>query len=231
MLATRGFFDRNPEYIEKVVLIQICIGKSSDPDIKRSLEMSPEEKGVGGKLFKSVIEHDSDNWITKCFEYINNAWESNQETSTVFNLAPENSVLITKPPKSIYLSSRFQNLQQYIQSLYNGVLNIGLIAENGAYVRVNGSWYNIVEELDWMKEVVKDLFDEKVERLPGSYYKIADSMIRFHTENADDQDRVPTVIGEAITHINTLFDDRDIHAYVHKDIVFVQQNGASLSRR
>ncbi|CAI5032091.1 CGH_1_HP_G0103060.mRNA.1.CDS.1 [Saccharomyces cerevisiae] len=159
------------------------------------------------KLFKSVIEHDSDNWITKCFEYINNAWESNQETSTVFNLAPEKFCADYKASKSIYLSSRFQNLQLYVLSsftkntfegLYNGVLNIGLIAENGAYVRVNGSWYNIVEELDWMKEVAK-IFDEKVERLPGSYYKIADSMIRFHTENAEDQDRVPTVIGEAIT--------------------------------
>ena len=44
-----------------------------------------------------------------------------------------------------------------------------------------------------------------------------------------DQDRVPTVIGEAITHINTLFDDKDIHAYLHKDIVFVQQTGLALA--
>ncbi|AJS79165.1 Tps3p [Saccharomyces cerevisiae YJM1208] len=358
MLAYERFLIENPEYIEKVVLIQICIGKSSDPEyerqimvvvdrinslssnisisqpvvflhqdldfaqylalnceadvflvdalregmnltchefivssfeknaplllseftgsssvlkegavlinpwdinhvaqsIKRSLEMSPEEKRRRWKkLFKSVIEHDSDNWITKCFEYINNAWESNQETSTVFNLAPEKFCAdykaskkhlfifkISEPPTSrmlsllselssnniVYVLSSFT--KNTFEGLYNGVLNIGLIAENGAYVRVNGSWYNIVEELDWMKEVAK-IFDEKVERLPGSYYKIADSMIRFHTENAEDQDRVPTVIGEAITHINTLFDDRDIHAYVHKDIVFVQQTGLALA--
>lgn len=81
--------------------------------IKRSLEMSPEEKRRRWKkLFKSVIEHDSDNWITKCFEYINNAWESNQETSTVFNLAPEKFCADYKASKSIYLSSRFQNLQR-----------------------------------------------------------------------------------------------------------------------
>ncbi|CAI1653343.1 hypothetical protein SEUBUCD646_0M03970 [Saccharomyces eubayanus] len=358
MLAYERFLKENPEYIEKVVLIQICIGKSSDPEyerqimvvvdrinslssnisisqpvvflhqeldfaqylalnceadaflvnalregmnltchefivssfeknaplllseftgsssvlkegailinpwdinlvaqsIKRSLEMSPEEKRRRWKkLFKSVIEHDSDNWITKCCEYVNNAWESNQETSTVFNLAPEKFCSdyraskkhlfifkISEPPTSrilsllselssnniVYVLSSFT--KNTSEGLYNGVLNIGLIAENGAYVRVNGSWYNIVEELDWMQEVAK-IFDEKVERLPGSYYKIADSMIRFHTENAEDQDRVPTVIGEAITHINTLFDDKDIHAYVHKNIVFVQQTGLALA--
>ncbi|CAI4049081.1 hypothetical protein N7582_004562 [Saccharomyces uvarum] len=358
MLAYERFLKENPEYIEKVVLIQICIGKSSDPEyerqimvvvdrinslssnisisqpvvflhqeldfaqylalnceadaflvnalregmnltchefivssfeknaplllseftgsssvlkegailinpwdinhvaqsIKRSLEMSPEEKRRRWKkLFKCVIEHDSDNWITKCCEYVSNAWESNQETSTVFNLAPEKFCSdyraskkhlfifkISEPPTSrilsllselssnniVYVLSSFT--KNTFEGLYNGVLNIGLIAENGAYVRVNGSWYNIVEELDWMQEVAK-IFDEKVERLPGSYYKIADSMIRFHTENAEDQDRVPTVIGEAITHINTLFDDKDIHAYVHKNIVFVQQTGLALA--
>ena len=68
----------------------------------------------------------------------------------------------------VYVLSSFT--KNTFEGLYNGVLNIGLIAENGAYVRVNGSWYNIVEELDWMKEVAK-IFDEKVERLPGSYYK------------------------------------------------------------
>lgn len=44
----------------------------------------------------------------------------------------------------------------------------------------------------------------------------------------DGIDRVSSVVGEAITHVNTLFIDRGIHAYIHKNIVFVQQVGLAL---
>lgn len=37
MLAYERFLIENPEYIEKVVLIQICIGKSSDPEYERQI--------------------------------------------------------------------------------------------------------------------------------------------------------------------------------------------------
>ena len=86
----------------------------------------------------------------------------------------------------------------------------------------------IVDQVDWRNDVAK-ILEDKVERLPGSYYKINESMIKFHTENAEDQDRVASVIGDAITHINTVFDHRGIHAYVYKNVVSVQQVGLSLS--
>ncbi|CCD24859.1 trehalose 6-phosphate synthase/phosphatase complex subunit NDAI_0E00430 [Naumovozyma dairenensis CBS 421] len=357
MLAFERFLKENPEYIEKVVLLQICIGKSSDSElerqimmvvdrinslssnisisqpvvflhqdlefvqylalsceadmflvnslregmnltchefivsseeknaplllseftgsasvvkgallinpwdirhsancIKQGLEMSKEEKRRHWKkMMKSVIENDSDNWILSSLQNIHNAWEFNQERSTVFNLAYDTLYTdykksekhmfifkISEPPTPrmlsilndlsskniVFIMNSFSKVT--LESLYNRVLNIGLIAENGAYVRLNGSWYNIVQQVDWKSEVVK-IFDDKVERLPGSYYKVADSMIRFHTENAEDQERVASVIGDAITHINTLFDERGIHAYVHKNIVFVQETGLSLA--
>lgn len=222
--------------------------------IKEGLEMSREEKKRNWKkMVKSVINNDSDNWLVTCLQNINSAWEFNKERSTVFNLSYETFATeyndtskrmfifkISEPPTSrmisvlndlaskniVYIINSFSKTVN--DSLYNRVNNIGLIAENGAYVKLNGDWYNIVEEVNWRSEVVK-ILDDKVERLPGSYYKIADSMIRFHTENADDQERVSSVIGEAITHINTLFEDAGIHAYLHKNIVFVQQTGLSLN--
>lgn len=222
--------------------------------IKFGLLMSPEERRRNWKkLMKSVINHDSDNWIMTSLQTINNSWEFNQERTTVFNLSYDTLYgdyksskkhlfifKISEPPTprvlSILNEISAKNIvfvmnsfsKATLESLYTRVNNIGLIAENGAYIRLNNSWYNIVEQVDWKTEVVK-ILDDKVERLPGSYYKIADSMIRFHTENAEDQERVAGVVGEAITHINTLFDERDIHAYVHKNIVFVQQTGLSLS--
>lgn len=222
--------------------------------IKRALEMSSEERRrYWKKMVKSVINNDSDNWIITSLQDINSSWEFNKERSTVFNLSYKQILSdygiskkhmfifkISEPPTSrmlsilndlsskniVYVMNSFSKTT--LESLYSRVLNLGLIAENGAYVRLNGSWYNIVEQVDWKSEVVK-ILDDKVERLPGSYYKVADSMIRFHTENAEDRDRVAGVVGEATTHINTLFGEKGIHAYLHKNIVFVQETGLSLT--
>ncbi|CCE64555.1 hypothetical protein TPHA_0I00490 [Tetrapisispora phaffii CBS 4417] len=228
--------------------------KKVSENIKRALEMSFEEKRrAWKKIMKSIIKNDSDNWITTISKNIKNSWEFNEEISRVFYVSTDevfNDYLaakkhlfilkISEPPSArmisilndltthniVYILANFSKTT--LESLYSRVTNIGLIAENGAYVRLSKMWYNIVEEVDWMTEVVK-ILDDKVERLPGSYYKIAESMVRFHTENAEDKNRVAGVVGEAITHINTLFSERGIHAYIHKDIMFVQQFGLSLS--
>lgn len=226
--------------------------ESVSQSIKIALEMPAEEKRLRWKkMVKSVINNDSDNWVDTSLQDINNSWEFNMERSTVFNLSVDQILSdykeskkhlfifkISEPPtyrmisilndlsakNIVYVMNSFSKTT--LESLYSRVLNLGLIAENGAYVRLNNVWYNIVEQVDWKSEVVK-ILDDKVERLPGSYYKIADSMIRFHTENAEDKDRVAAVVGEAITHINTLFDEKGIHAYLHKNIVFVQEQGLS----
>ncbi|CCF57815.1 hypothetical protein KAFR_0D01680 [Kazachstania africana CBS 2517] len=222
--------------------------------IKLGLEMPTDVKKRNWKrLMKSVINNDSDNWILSSLQSIYTSWEFNKERSTVFSLSHKKLYSdlketkkhlfifkISEPPTPRVISTlndlSSQNIvfvlnsfsKTTLETLYGRVTNLNLIAENGAYIRLNGSWHNIVEEVRWKSEVVK-ILDDKVERLPGSYYKIADSMIRFHTENAEDQDRVSGVVGEAITHINTLFNDKGIHAYFHKNIVFVQQKGLALS--
>lgn len=127
----------------------------------------------------------------------------------------------------IYIMSSFSKTN--LEILYNRVSNVGFLAENGAYLKlVNGSWYNMVDNTEWKSEVIK-VFDDKVERLPGSYYKIYDSMIVFHTENAEDKERTSSVIGETLTHINTVFNESNIHAFVtSNNVMCVQQSGLSL---
>lgn len=222
--------------------------------IKRGLEMPYAERRRHWKsLMKSVITNDSDRWIKNSIQDINMAWENNQERLTILNLSYDTIYeeikqsdkrlfifKISEPPTARTLSILNEltndnivyvmnsHSKSTLERLYARVSNIGLIAENGAYVRIDSKWYNIVEEVNWKSEVIK-ILDAKIERLPGSYYKMAESMIRFHTENAEDKDRVSSVIGEAITHINTLFDEKNVHAYLHKNILFVQQNGLSLS--
>ncbi|GAV51140.1 hypothetical protein ZYGR_0AD03230 [Zygosaccharomyces rouxii] len=222
--------------------------------IKKALEMPLYQKRQNWKkMVKSIIENDSDNWITTSLQEINFAWEFNKERSTVLKLLPDQIkkdyqaskkhiffFKISEPPTPKTLSTLHDLASKHyvyvlnsfskatLENLYNRVPGLGLMAENGAYVKVNGLWYTIADETDWIDDVVK-ILDDKMERLPGSYYKISDSMVRFHTENAEDRDRVVGVVGEAITHINTIFDGRGIHAYIHKNIMFVQQLNLSLS--
>ncbi|SCW01713.1 LAFE_0E05622g1_1 [Lachancea fermentati] len=221
--------------------------------IKIALELPKEEKRRRWKkMFKSIMNNDSDNWIESSLSSIQNSWEFNHERSTVFNLSYEQLyssfvaskkrvfiLKISEPPTSrtlsiltelttnniVYIINSFS--RNMLERLYSRTPHVGLIAENGAYVRLNGHWFNIVEDVSWKNDIIK-VIEDKVERLPGSYYKTGESMIRFHTENAEDQDRVSSVVGEAITHVNTLFGDRGIHAYLHKNIVFVQQIGLAM---
>ncbi|CCK72125.1 trehalose 6-phosphate synthase/phosphatase complex subunit KNAG_0J00420 [Huiozyma naganishii CBS 8797] len=223
--------------------------------IKVCLEASPVKKKYRWKkMMKSIISNDSESWIKLNFQNIYSTWEYTQERTTVAKFSYENLLRdynktskqfflfkVSQPPTShmikvlgdlaskniVYVINSFS--KSIMEILYNRVPNLGLIAENGAYVKVDGQkWHNMVDQIDWKNEAVK-IFDDKVERLPGSYYKISESMIRFHTENAEDQDRVASVVGDAIAHINTVFSESDIHAYVHNNVVYVQQMGLSLT--
>lgn len=224
--------------------------------IKFALEMGAEEKRRKWKrMMKQIIINDSDNWIISMIKAINASWELNKQSSTLFKLNyPEvyssytscktrNKLFILKisqPPNGevlkmlndlcvhneVYVLNSFDKAT--IERYYARVNNLNLIAENGAFVRIHGYWYTMMNDCSWTREVLP-LLQSKLERLPGSYIKSGESMFRVHTENAEDPERVNDVVGDLILHINTLFGSRKgIHAYFHKNIVFVQQYGLSL---
>lgn len=220
-------------------------------------DMSPKLKRFNWKqMMRDVINNDSESWLDRNLSNINSSWEHIQERTTVNKFSFDSLVKdymnthkhfflfkISSPPTShmlsilndlsnanknniVYIMNSFS--KSTLDTLYNRVSNVGLIAENGAYIKLlNGAWYNIVDNTEWKSEVIK-IFDDKVERLPGSYYKIYDSMVVFHTENAEDKDRTPSVIGEAMTHINTVFNESNVHAFAQNNVVYVQQTGLSV---
>lgn len=229
--------------------------KQVSETIKKGLELSTVEKYSNWKLLlKKIIINDSDNWIKINLRAINISWKSIRERSTVFKLnlnqlnddfkkSEKRFILLkmSEPPSSrtililnelmlkkkniVFIMNSFS--KSVLEILYNRLPYVGLLAENGAYVRLNNTWYSMVDKIEWKSEVIK-IFDDKMERLPGSYYKISDSLIAFHAENADDKDRVSNTIGDAMTNINTMYNEKNIHAYVHNDVLYVQQNGLSI---
>lgn len=239
-----GAFLINPWDIKKV-----------SESIDAALSLTTLERRTNWKkLLRTIIECDSNNWIKKNLGSIDTAWESNKERSILFKLdvqtlksnylASGKRLFILKLgspplPRTITvlneLASQKGNIVFVINSfsktvldvLYNRAPQVNLMAENGAYVKLDDTWYSMVDQIDWKAEVIK-IFKDKKERLPGSYYKICDSLVKFHTENALDRDRVKSTIGDIIININTMFQDMEVHAYLHNDVIYVQQSGLSL---
>lgn len=119
--------------------------------------------------------------------------------------------------------------------LYRVCPNLGLIAENGGYIRLVGakSWILICDDDElklWMPQV-KELIESKVVRLPGLRIEVEDCTIRFHPGRAyhEDRRRALDVMGDCIQHINDVFQAlRGIHATLIRNVVIVQQHQLTL---
>lgn len=122
-----------------------------------------------------------------------------------------------------------------LDRLYRRYPNLGLIAENGGYIKLIGSscWVSIVDEaesLSWMPQATL-LIQSKVERLPGSFCHIEDCSITFHAGKSfiDNHERSLDAMGDCIEHINVLFQEQDgIHATLIRNMVVVQQDQLAL---
>jgi trehalose 6-phosphate synthase/phosphatase len=119
--------------------------------------------------------------------------------------------------------------------LYKRFPNIGLIAENGGYIKLVGSkrWLSIVDENEiksWMPQLIQ-LIQSKVERLPGSYCEVGDCTVRFHPGSALTENKVRAMdaMGDCIQHINEVFLKSDgVHCALVKNVVVVQKDQLAL---
>ncbi|CUM67023.1 uncharacterized protein PRCAT00004711001 [Priceomyces carsonii] len=143
------------------------------------------------------------------------------------------SDLLSDPKNHIYIVSVLKRSD--LERIYRRAPNLGLIAENGGYIKLVGSskWISIVDESElnsWMSQAIQ-LIESKVERLPGSFCEIEDCTVRFHAGSSfiDDRERSLDAMGDCIQHINELFQEKDgVHATLIKNLVVVQQNQLAL---
>ncbi|KAG7664828.1 TPS3 [[Candida] subhashii] len=149
--------------------------------------------------------------------------------------------LVENPDTYVYLVSFCD--RNDLDIMFKRYPNVGLIAENGSYIKLIGSkeWISIVDESElksWMPQVAQ-LIQSKVERLPGSFCEIQDSTIRFHAGRSfvEDRQRSLDAMGDLIQHINTLYEsDEDgvggsgagLHATLVRNSVIVQKNQINL---
>ncbi|ODV95609.1 hypothetical protein PACTADRAFT_50304 [Pachysolen tannophilus NRRL Y-2460] len=146
------------------------------------------------------------------------------DTNRIFKILNN---LTSDPMNAVYVMSYYK--RDNLLSKYRRVPNLGLISENGGYIKLDNSnyWISIIDEkkeLKWMPSVI-ELSNSIVERLPGSYIEIEDCTIRFHTENVkkEDYEHKIALIGDLMTHINDLFQNENVHATLVDEIVIIQE--------
>lgn len=110
--------------------------------------------------------------------------------------------------------------------LFRLVPNIGLIAENGCFIKYPGksSWIEFADRkkaATW-KQSVRNILQYYLERTPGSEIEDRSCSLIFHFGNADDFAMAERQASDWTAHINESCEDQHVHATQLEDCVVVE---------
>lgn len=139
--------------------------------------------------------------------------------------------LMTDPKNIVYVMSgrKPEELENHFRTLPK----VGLIAENGCFVREYGhdnlDWtpFVDVEHVAEWKAQVRSILEYYQERLEGSYLEERHCSILFRYEKSSDQEAATRNAGEIADQINGACQSMKIHAVPIKEAVLVEQEGFS----
>ncbi|RYP76883.1 hypothetical protein DL771_001436 [Monosporascus sp. 5C6A] len=122
--------------------------------------------------------------------------------------------LVEDPRNTIYVMSGRR--PEELERLFRLVPNLGLIAENGSFVRKCGqnSWIYLAdrEKVAAFKDSVKTILQYYLERTPGSEIEERSCSLIFHYKNADDFERAQRQASDWTGHINESCEEQRVHA-------------------
>lgn len=132
---------------------------------------------------------------------------------------------LTEDPKNIvYVMSA--RMPEEMDRLFRRVPNLGLIAENGCFVRHRSAaeWLEMCddEETRNWKEGLTDMLNYFRERTEGSWIEERHCSIVFHHERAEDQQTAERQAAECATHINDTCAEQHVHAVAIDGAVTVE---------
>ncbi|GAP87309.2 putative glycosyltransferase family 20 protein [Rosellinia necatrix] len=113
-----------------------------------------------------------------------------------------------------------------LDRLFRLVPNLGLIAENGCFIRYPGesSWVEFADrrKVAVWKQSVRNIFQYYLERTPGSEIEDRNCSLIFHFKNAEDFAMAERQAGDWTAHINESCEDQHVHATQLGDCVVVE---------
>lgn len=114
-----------------------------------------------------------------------------------------------------------------LELIFGRVPGVGLIAENGCFVREFGGtdeWTEFADEektKTW-KESVKGILQYYQERVEGSWVEERHCSLIFHYEKADEYESANRQAGDCANHINDACENQRVRAIPTKDTVIIE---------
>jgi trehalose 6-phosphate synthase complex regulatory subunit len=103
-----------------------------------------------------------------------------------------------------------------LDRLFRRVPNLGLIAENGCFLKDCGSdsWTEMsdADQISSWKESVKSIMTYYLERTPGATIEERRCSLIFHYKSADDYDSAARQASDCASHVNDACEEQRVHA-------------------
>ncbi|RKF73645.1 putative alpha,alpha-trehalose-phosphate synthase 106 kDa subunit [Golovinomyces cichoracearum] len=113
-----------------------------------------------------------------------------------------------------------------LDQLFKHNPNIGLIAENGCYIKMfcSSTWIEEAdpEEIREWKESVQGTIQYFSERMPGSWIESRRCRLIFHYETCEDQESACRLASDCVSHVNDACDDQNVRAVPIEGAVVVE---------
>ncbi|EKD17284.1 uncharacterized protein L3040_008928 [Drepanopeziza brunnea f. sp. 'multigermtubi'] len=157
---------------------------------------------------------------------------------TLASWGSPNDIILTSPQRTLdVLNDILQDARNtvYVMSgrqpeeldrLFKRVPNLGLIAENGCFLKKFGlhKWVEMAdpEQMRAWKDSVKGIMQYYHERTPGSWVETRHCSIIFHYKSCEDQDSASRQAGDCASHINDACEEQRVRAIPTEGAVIVE---------
>lgn len=123
---------------------------------------------------------------------------------------------------TVYVMSGRQ--PEELDRLFKRVPNLGLIAENGCFLKEFGSnkWVEMADPVkmrEW-KESVEGIMHYYQERTPGSWIEPRHCSLIFHYKSCEDQESASRQAGDCASHINDACEEQRVRAIPIEGLLF-----------
>ncbi|CEJ93761.1 Putative Trehalose phosphate synthase subunit [[Torrubiella] hemipterigena] len=147
---------------------------------------------------------------------------------TLVSWGPVNQIIPVSPQRTVDVLNELlldQRNTIYVMSgrrpeeldrIFQRVSNLGLIAENGCFLRDSGSstWEEMADTTqikDWKKSV-KSILTYYLERAPGAEVEERRCSLIFHFNNAEDFESASRLAADCASHVNDACESMRVHA-------------------
>ncbi|KAI9739650.1 MAG: hypothetical protein M1834_006368 [Cirrosporium novae-zelandiae] len=113
-----------------------------------------------------------------------------------------------------------------LDMLFRRVPNLGLIAENGCFIKeyATDDWIELAdaEKMDDWKDSVRGILDYYQERAEGSWIEERHCSLIFHYSDVEDKENATSQAGECASHINEACENQRVRALAIDNDVYVE---------